>query len=82
MKARFGYAARSLPARDPMKASASANQARIILCSFPEVTQCTSQVGRPDDGTDTTGFFNTEYFVGSETQRSSGARRFTRTRMK
>ena len=25
--------------------------------------QCTSQVGRPDDGTDTTGFFNTEYFV-------------------
>ena len=30
---------------------------------FPEVTQCTSQVGRPDDGTDTTGFFNTEYFV-------------------
>ncbi|HYB61824.1 MAG TPA: CusA/CzcA family heavy metal efflux RND transporter [Methylomirabilota bacterium] len=40
-----------------------ANQARIILCSFPEVPQCTSQVGRPDDGTDTTGFFNTEYFV-------------------
>ncbi len=27
------------------------------------MTQCTSQVGRPDDGTDTTGFFNTEYFV-------------------
>jgi len=42
---------------------AVANRARIILCSFPEVTQCTSQVGRPDDGTDTTGFFNTEYFV-------------------
>src|SRR5579883_3036860 len=40
-----------------------ANHARLILCSFPEVTQCTSQVGRPDDGTDTTGFFNTEYFV-------------------
>jgi len=40
-----------------------ANQGRVILCSFPEVTQCTSQVGRPDDGTDTTGFFNTEYFV-------------------
>jgi len=39
------------------------NQARILLCSWPEVTQCTSQVGRPDDGTDTTGFFNTEYFV-------------------
>jgi cobalt-zinc-cadmium resistance protein CzcA len=40
-----------------------ANQARILLCSWPEVAQCTSQVGRPDDGTDTTGFFNTEYFV-------------------
>jgi cobalt-zinc-cadmium resistance protein CzcA len=39
------------------------NQARLILCSFPEVTQCTSQTGRPDDGTDTTGFYNTEYFV-------------------
>ncbi len=42
---------------------ALANRARILLCSFPEVPQCTSQVGRPDDGTDTTGFFNTEYFV-------------------
>ncbi len=42
---------------------AMANQVRILLCSFPEVPQCTSQVGRPDDGTDTTGFFNTEYFV-------------------
>jgi len=40
-----------------------ANQVRVLLCSFPEVRQCTSQVGRPDDGTDTTGFFNTEYFV-------------------
>jgi cobalt-zinc-cadmium resistance protein CzcA len=39
------------------------NQARLILCSWPEVKQCTSQTGRPDDGTDTTGFFNTEYFV-------------------
>ena len=39
------------------------NRARLLLCSWPEVTQCSSQVGRPDDGTDTTGFFNTEYFV-------------------
>jgi heavy metal efflux system protein len=38
-------------------------QGRLILASFPEVTQVVSQVGRPDDGTDTTGFFNTEYFV-------------------
>jgi cobalt-zinc-cadmium resistance protein CzcA len=42
---------------------ALANKARILLCSFPEVPQCTSQTGRPDDGTDTTGFFNTEFFV-------------------
>ena len=40
------------------------NGARILLCSFPEVTECTSQTGRSDDGTDHTGFFNTEYFVG------------------
>ncbi len=41
-----------------------ANEARIMLCSFPEATECTSQTGRPDDGTDHTGFFNTEFFVG------------------
>ena len=40
-----------------------ANEGRILLCSFPEVTQCTSQTGRPDDGTDHTSFFNTEFFV-------------------
>jgi cobalt-zinc-cadmium resistance protein CzcA len=40
-----------------------ANEARVLLCSFPEVTQCTSQTGRPDDGTDHTSFFNTEFFV-------------------
>ena len=39
------------------------DRARQILCSFPEVPQVVTQVGRPDDGTDTTGFFNTEYFV-------------------
>ena len=35
----------------------------MVLAAFPEVTDVVSQVGRPDDGTDTTGFFNTEYFV-------------------
>ena len=40
-----------------------ADTARHILCSFPEAPDCTSQTGRPDDGTDHTGFFNTEYFV-------------------
>jgi cobalt-zinc-cadmium resistance protein CzcA len=51
------------PSTGPNEGIRVANQARIVLCSFPEVPQCTSQVGRPDDGTDTTGFFNTEYFV-------------------
>ncbi len=40
-----------------------ANLARLALASFPEATIVTSQVGRPDDGTDTTGFFNTEFCV-------------------
>ncbi len=40
------------------------NEARRLLCSWPEVTECTSQTGRPDDATDHTSFFNTEYFVG------------------
>ena len=48
----------------PDASVAIANQARLLLCSFPEATECTSQAGRPDDGTDHTGFFNTEYFVG------------------
>ncbi|MBI3664912.1 MAG: efflux RND transporter permease subunit [Acidobacteria bacterium] len=38
-------------------------RARLIFARYPEVTQVVSQVGRPDDGTDATGFFNTEYFV-------------------
>ncbi len=52
------------PSTGPTEGIRLANRARILLCSFPEVTECTSQVGRPDDGTDTTGFSNTEYFVG------------------
>ncbi len=51
------------PSTGPTEGIRLSNEARIILCSFPEVTQCSSQTGRPDDGTDTTGFFNTEYFV-------------------
>ena len=48
----------------PAEGISISNQARVLLCSFPETTVCTSQTGRPDDGTDHTGFFNTEYFVG------------------
>jgi heavy metal efflux system protein len=51
------------PSTGPTEGTRLADQTRVLLCSFPEVTRCTSQVGRPDDGTDTTGFFNTEYFV-------------------
>ncbi len=39
------------------------NESRIAFASFPEVTTVVSQVGAPDDGTDTGGFGNTEYFV-------------------
>ena len=51
------------PSTGQTEGIALANRARVLLCSFPEVPQCTSQTGRPDDGTDTTGFFNTEFFV-------------------
>jgi cobalt-zinc-cadmium resistance protein CzcA len=51
------------PSTGPSEGTHVSDQARIALASFPEVTVVTSQVGRPDDGTDTTGFFNTEYFV-------------------
>ena len=51
------------PSTGPTEGTRIMNQARLILASFPEVTQVVSQIGRPDDGTDTTGFFNTEYFV-------------------
>ena len=52
------------PSTGPDESVAIANKARVLLASFPEVTETTSQVGRADDGTDTTGFFNTEYYVG------------------
>ncbi|MFI4957711.1 MAG: efflux RND transporter permease subunit [Lysobacterales bacterium] len=37
---------------------------REVLRSFPEVTTVASELGRPDDGTDSTGFFNAEFYVG------------------
>src|SRR6185437_12482005 len=39
-------------------------QIRDVLRSFPVVTTVSSELGRPDDGTDSTGFFNVEFFVG------------------
>ncbi len=51
------------PSTGPTEGVAIMNKARALLASFPEVPDVVSQVGRPDDGVDTTGFFNTEYFV-------------------
>jgi cobalt-zinc-cadmium resistance protein CzcA len=51
------------PSEGPTASIDFTNKARIVMASFPEVTQVVSQTGRPDDGNDTTGFFNTEYFV-------------------
>jgi cobalt-zinc-cadmium resistance protein CzcA len=51
------------PSTGPTESIRQMNQARVILASFPEVIKVVSQMGRPDDGVDTTGFFNTEYFV-------------------
>ena len=41
-----------------------APKVRAILHSFPQVTTVSSELGRPDDGTDATGFFNVEFYVG------------------
>jgi heavy metal efflux system protein len=41
-----------------------APQIRQILMSYPQVTVVGSELGRPDDGTDPTGFFNCEFYVG------------------
>lgn len=51
------------PSAGPSEGIRIMNQARIAFAKFPEVTQVVSQVGRPDDGTDTSGFSNTEYFI-------------------
>jgi heavy metal efflux system protein len=39
-------------------------QVRAILMKYPMVTDVGSELGRPDDGTDPTGFFNDEFYVG------------------
>lgn len=51
------------PSTGPDASIAVTNRVRILLARFPEVTEVVSQTGRPDDGTDTTGFFDTEYYV-------------------
>ncbi|MBF0456364.1 MAG: efflux RND transporter permease subunit [Nitrospirae bacterium] len=51
------------PSTGPSEGTRIMDKARLVFAGFPEVTQVVSQVGRSDDGTDATGFFNTEYFI-------------------
>ena len=46
------------------EASKFSPQVRAILSKYPMVTDVGSELGRPDDGTDPTGFFNDEFYVG------------------
>jgi len=46
------------------EAAKFAPQIRNILIQYPQVTVVGSELGRPDDGTDPTGFFNCEFYVG------------------
>jgi heavy metal efflux system protein len=49
------------------EAAKIAPQIRELLSKYPQVTEVGSELGRPDDGTDPTGFFNCEFYVGLET---------------
>jgi cobalt-zinc-cadmium resistance protein CzcA len=51
------------PSTGPTAGIDVARRARQVLASFPEAKQVVSQVGRPDDGSDASGFYNTEFFV-------------------
>src|SRR6516164_2275962 len=53
------------------EASKIAPQIRDILMSYPQVTVVASELGRPDDGTDPTGFFNCEFYVGLKPYKDS-----------
>ena len=46
------------------EASRLSPQIRGILRSFPQATTVANELGRPDDGTDPTGFFNNEFYIG------------------
>ncbi len=51
------------PSTGPTEGERVMKKARLMFASFPEVTTVVSQDGRPDDGTDSALFSNTEYFV-------------------
>ena len=49
----------ALPRRRPRWS----DEARAIMQQYPEVETIVTQIGRPDDGTDPSGFYNVEFFV-------------------
>jgi cobalt-zinc-cadmium resistance protein CzcA len=51
------------PSTGPSAGIDLANRARRVMANLSEVKQVMSQVGRPDDGSDASGFYNTEFFV-------------------
>jgi cobalt-zinc-cadmium resistance protein CzcA len=51
------------------RGAAISTEARAIMIRYPEVETVVNQLGRPDDGTDPTGFYNSEYFVPLKPQR-------------
>jgi heavy metal efflux system protein len=51
------------PSTGPTAGIAVSQKGRLLLANFPETKQVVSQVGRPDDGSDASGFYNTEFFV-------------------
>ena len=58
------YIRATLPASISLEAGQpTVNAIRDIIASYPEVAKVTSTHGRPDDGTDPTGFFNTEFYT-------------------
>ncbi|WP_267389178.1 CusA/CzcA family heavy metal efflux RND transporter [Sphingomonas sp. GC_Shp_3] len=58
------YIRATLPASISLEAGQPVvNEVRRIIATYPEVEAVLSAHGRPDDGTDSTGFFNAEYFV-------------------
>jgi heavy metal efflux system protein len=53
------------------EASKFAPQIRALLAKYPQVLDVGSELGRPDDGTDPTGFFNCEFYVGLKPYKDS-----------
>jgi cobalt-zinc-cadmium resistance protein CzcA len=62
------------------EASKLSPQIRDTLSSFPQVTTVANELGRPDDGTDPTGFFNNEFYVGLKSYNDSAWKGSIRTK--